>query len=63
MIQSNSNKSNKTLNLKKWIDATNDEIKPMKDNKVWNLVKLPEVAKSIGCKCIIKNNRDSKGNI
>ena len=35
----------------------------MKDNKVWDLVKLPTRVKPIGCKQILKTKRDSKGNI
>ena len=50
-------------NYQKWIDAMNDEIKSMKDNDVWDLVKLPEGVKPIGCKWIFKTKRDSKGNI
>ena len=31
-----------------------DEMKSMKDNNVWDLVKLPEGAKPIDCKWIYK---------
>ncbi|WJZ94895.1 hypothetical protein VitviT2T_013713 [Vitis vinifera] len=47
----------------KWIEAIKDEMKSMKDNGVWDLVKLPESVKSIGCKWIFKTKWDSKGNI
>ncbi|RVW63854.1 Retrovirus-related Pol polyprotein from transposon TNT 1-94 [Vitis vinifera] len=47
----------------KWIEAMKDEMKSMKDNGVWDLVELPEGVKSIGCECIFKTKRDSKGNI
>jgi len=40
-----------------------DEMKSMKDNEVWNLVKLLEGVKPIGCKWIFKTKKDSKGNI
>nr|XP_027096072.1 uncharacterized protein LOC113715966 [Coffea arabica] len=35
-------------NSQKWIDATNEEIKSIKDNDVWDLVTLSEGAKLIG---------------
>jgi len=50
-------------NSQKWIDAMNEEYKSMQDNKVWELVPLPEGAKPIGCKWIFKTKRDSKGNV
>ncbi|KAJ4713080.1 Retrovirus-related Pol polyprotein from transposon TNT 1-94 [Melia azedarach] len=50
-------------NSQKWIDAMNKEIKSIKDNDVWDLVSLPEGAKPIGCKWIVKTKRDSKGNM
>ena len=50
-------------NSTKWIDALNDEIKSIDYNKVWELVKLPEGHKRVGCKWVFKIKRDSKGNI
>ena len=50
-------------NSEKWIEAMKDEMKSMKDNGVWDLVKLPKGVKPIGCKWIFKTKRDSKGNI
>ena len=35
----------------------------MQDNKVWELVPLPEDVKPIGYKWIFKTKRDSKGNV
>ena len=35
----------------------------MQDNKVWELVPLPEGAKPIGCKWIFKTKRDANGNV
>jgi hypothetical protein len=32
----------------------NDEIKSMYDNKVWDIVPLPEGAKPVSCKWIFK---------
>ena len=46
----------------KWIDAMNEEMKSVHDNDVWDLVRLPEGLKPIGCKWIFKTKRDSKGN-
>ena len=40
-----------------------DEMKSMQDNDVWDIVKLPESVKPIGCKWIFKTKRDSKGNV
>ncbi|KAG8496840.1 hypothetical protein CXB51_008132 [Gossypium anomalum] len=45
------------------IDAMKDEHKSMQDNKVWELVLLPEGAKPIGCKWIFKTKRDANGNV
>ena len=47
----------------KWISAMNEEYNSMHDNKVWELVPLPEGAKPIGCKWIFKIKRDSQGNV
>ena len=40
-----------------------EEIKSMDDNKVWDLVELPEDSKTIGSKWVFKTKRDSNGNI
>jgi len=37
-------------NSQKWIDAMNEEYKPMQDNQIWDHVPLPEGKKLIGCK-------------
>ena len=50
-------------NSDKWIETMNQEYKSMQDNKVWELVPLPEDVKPIGCKWIFKTKRDSKGNV
>ncbi|RDY04901.1 hypothetical protein CR513_11324, partial [Mucuna pruriens] len=47
-------------NSQKWIDAMKDELKSIQDNDVWDLVKLPEGVKPIGCKWIFKTKNDSK---
>ena len=53
----------KSSNSQQWIDAMNEEYKSMQDNKVWELVPLPEGAKPIGCKWIFKTKRDANGNV
>ena len=40
-----------------------DEMNSMTSNGVWNLVELPNGAKSIGCKWVFKTKKDSLGNI
>ncbi|CAM8963143.1 unnamed protein product [Rhodiola kirilowii] len=35
----------------------------MQDNKVWDIVPLPEGVKSIGSKWIFRTKRDAKGNV
>jgi Reverse transcriptase (RNA-dependent DNA polymerase) len=40
-----------------------EEIKSMYDNKVWDIVPLPEGVKPIGCKWIFKTKNDSEGNV
>ena len=39
-----------------------DELKSIDQNKVWDLVELPEGYKKVGCR-VYKTKRDSKGNI
>jgi hypothetical protein len=40
----------KCQNSDKWIEAMNEEIKSMYDNKIWDIIPLPEGLKPIGCK-------------
>ena len=40
-----------------------DELKSMKQNNVWDLIKLPESCKRVGCRWVIKTKHDSKGNV
>ena len=47
----------------KWYNAMKEELKSMDDNKVWDLVELPNGAKQVRCKWVYKTKRDSKGNI
>ena len=51
------------LSVNMWIQTMNEEYKSMQNNKVWELVPLPEDVKPIGCKWIFKTKRDSKGNV
>ena len=46
-----------------WYDAMKEEMNSMKSNEVWDLVELPNGAKSIGCKWVFKTKKDSLGNI
>ncbi|RVW26923.1 Retrovirus-related Pol polyprotein from transposon TNT 1-94 [Vitis vinifera] len=48
---------------KLWYNAMKDEMSSMKCNDVWDLVKLPNGAKAIGCKWVFKTKKDSLGNI
>jgi len=50
-------------NSDKWLDAIKDEFKSMAHNYVWDLVKLPEGCKRVGCKWVFKTKHDSQGNI
>ncbi|TKC11876.1 hypothetical protein FA727_23745, partial [Robertmurraya kyonggiensis] len=47
----------------KWLKAMEDEMQSMSSNGVWDLVEIPEGAKTVGCKWVYKTKRDSKGNI
>ena len=40
-----------------------DEMSSMRCNDVWDLVELPNGAKAIGCKWVLKTKKDSLGNI
>ena len=44
------------------MNAMKDELKSIDQNKVWDLVELPEGYKKVGCR-VYKTKRDSKGNI
>ena len=46
------------LDYEKWLQAMKSEMQSMYDNKVWNLVDLPEGAKVIGCKWVHKIKHD-----
>jgi Reverse transcriptase (RNA-dependent DNA polymerase) len=40
-----------------------EEIKSIYNNKVWDIVPLPEGVKPIGCKWIFQTKNDSEGNV
>ncbi|GAA0186409.1 hypothetical protein LIER_33697 [Lithospermum erythrorhizon] len=50
----------KSFNSQKWINVMNEKIKSMYDNKVRDLIPLPEGVKPIGCKWIFETKMDSK---
>ena len=50
-------------NSQKWIEAMNEEYKSIQDNKVWELVPLPEGIKFISCKWISKTKQDANVNV
>jgi Reverse transcriptase (RNA-dependent DNA polymerase) len=52
-----------SVNSHKWIKSMDEEIKSMYDNKVWDIVPLPEGVKPIGCKWIFKTKKDLEGNM
>ncbi|XP_074298256.1 uncharacterized protein LOC141629094 [Silene latifolia] len=56
-------KAKESDNYEKWLIAMKEEMKSMDDNKVWDLVVLPEGSKAVGSKWVYKTKRDSKGNI
>ena len=47
----------------KWLNPMKEELKSMDDNKVLDLVELPEGSKQVGCKWVFKTQCDSKDNI
>ncbi|KAL0298745.1 UNVERIFIED_CONTAM: Retrovirus-related Pol polyprotein from transposon TNT 1-94 [Sesamum radiatum] len=53
--------SSENFNL--WHNAMKEEITSMDKNQVWELTKLPEGAKPIGCKWVYKTKRNLSGRI
>ncbi|GKE40356.1 putative retrotransposon ty1-copia subclass protein, partial [Tanacetum coccineum] len=45
----------------KWLNAMNVEMQSMKDNEVWDLVKLLPNGKTIGSKWLFKKKTDMNG--
>jgi hypothetical protein len=50
-------------NVKRWLEAMEDELSSMSSNGVWDLVEILNGAKKVGCKWIYKTKYDSKGKI
>ncbi|KAL0410471.1 UNVERIFIED_CONTAM: Retrovirus-related Pol polyprotein from transposon TNT 1-94 [Sesamum latifolium] len=46
-----------------WHDVMKEKIASMDKNQVWELTKLPEGAKTVGCKWVYKTKRDPSGRI
>ncbi|KAL0419093.1 UNVERIFIED_CONTAM: hypothetical protein Sradi_1322800, partial [Sesamum radiatum] len=46
-----------------WHNAMKEEITSMDKNQVWELTKLPEGAKPVGCKWVYKTKRNPSGRI
>ena len=46
-----------------WYNAMKDELISMDQNKVWDLVELPEGIKPVGCKWVYKTKLDANGEI
>jgi hypothetical protein len=53
----------KSKNSLKWHEAMEEELRSMSSNDVWDLVKISDGAKRVGCKWIYKMKYDSKGKI
>lgn len=51
------------IQLDLWMEAMNDEMRSMFQNKVWELAELPQGSKAIGCKWVDKTKTYSRGNI
>jgi hypothetical protein len=48
---------------KEWLHAMDEEVKSIKECKVWDLVDLPKDRKAIGCKWVFKVKKDENGNV
>ena len=47
----------------KWKDLMNKEIRSIKANEVWELVKLPKGKKTVGCKWVNKRKVGVDGSV
>src|SRR4051812_7540544 len=45
-----------------WLEDMRSELKSMDDSQVWNLVHLPNGARTVECKWIFKKRTDMDGN-
>ena len=48
---------------KKWVNAMQEEIDALVENKTWDLVKLPKEKNVVGWKWVYKTKHDSNGNV
>jgi hypothetical protein len=46
-----------------WLGAMRSELKSMDENQVWNLVDLPDGARTVECKWVFKKKTDMDGNV
>jgi hypothetical protein len=53
----------KSPEASEWKKAAEEEIASLKENDTWDLVKLPEGRRAVGCKWIFKAKHDSSGQI
>jgi len=47
----------------RWVDAMQNEIKALEDNKTWELVDLPKNKKAIGCRWVYKVKYNADGGV
>ena len=47
----------------KWLETMEVEMNSMNTNDVWDLDKIPNGAKTVGCKWVYKTKYDTKGNV
>jgi hypothetical protein len=48
---------------KLWVEAMREELNSMRNNKVWELVSLPNNRKPVGCKWIFKRKLNAAGQV
>jgi transposase InsO family protein len=51
------------VDAEKWKKAMDEEIKSIKQNNTWDVVKLPKNKRAIGCKWVYKLKRDENGQV
>ena len=52
-----------STNSESWLGAMRSELKSMDGNQLWNLVDLPDGARSIECKWVFKRKTDQDRNL
>ena len=48
---------------KKWVNAMQEEIDTLAENRTWDLIKLPKGKNVVGCKWVYKTKHDSNRNV